>query len=149
MRGRQGLPDIQVRRTRSLLSALMRTRTVLAPFAALTLALISTGCAESYTNRMKFLDEMSTKGIEYRGQLQQQHTAPNEAACKIGWALLKADIPQDLDGVGPSSAWQAQSEEAYVKSCMTGEALPKPDPSGISARTPVPFQSGAAAPSPS
>ena len=127
----------------------MRTRTVPALFVAAAVILTAGCSAESYTNRMKFLDEMSTKGIEYRGQLQQQNTQPDEAACKIGWKLLDADIPADQELGHVSPTWAAQSQEAYVKSCMTGQPLPKPDPSGIPARTPVPFQPGAASPAPS
>ena len=111
--------------------------------AATVFTLSAAGCAASYSDRMKFLDEMSTKGIEYRGQLQQQNTPPDEAACKIGWRLLDADVPYDTDEGGVTPEWKAEVQEAYVKSCITGEALPKPDPSGVSARTPVPFSSAA------
>lgn len=101
------------------------------------------GCADAapYDERMAFLDEMSVKGIEYRQQLQAQATVPDEAACTIGWGLLKPAIPLDRWDTSPTPQWIAQVKEAYVKSCMTGEPIPKPDVSGIPARTPVPFGS--------
>lgn len=99
------------------------------------------GCAASYNERMTFLDQMSAKGIEYRGQLQKQGTDPSEQACGIGFDLLKPDIPSDQDGGDATPAWRAQVREAYMKSCLTGAARPKPDPSGVKAVTPVPFGS--------
>ncbi|BCJ67975.1 hypothetical protein GCM10009779_57560 [Polymorphospora rubra] len=47
-------------------------------------------------------------------------------------------MPADTDGTAPSQAWRAQVEEAYVKSCMTGELKPRPDVDGIDAVTAVP-----------
>jgi hypothetical protein len=100
------------------------------------------GCSPApYNERMAFLDQMSTKGIEYRGQLQKQGTEPSEKACSIGFSLLKPDIPSDVDGGGVSQGWRDQVREAYMKSCMTGQPRPKPDPSGVKAVTPVPFGS--------
>lgn len=113
--------------------------------AVLAAAALTAGCADSYDTRMKFLDKMSAEGIKYRGQLQQQETPPDKAACEIGWKLLDADPPYDANGGVATVEWKAQIQEAYVKSCMTGETLPKPDPSGVNARTVVPF-SGSPAP---
>lgn len=113
--------------------------------AVLAAVALTAGCADSYETRMKFLDKMSAEGIKYRSQLQQQATVPDKAACEIGWKLLDADPPYDGDGGATSLKWRGQVQEAYVKSCMTGETLPKPDPSGVSARTVVPF-SGSPAP---
>lgn len=121
-------------------------RHCVALLAALSIAIAAGGCsAASYEERMKFLDKMSAEGLKYRSQLQEQNTNPDAAACEIGWNLLSANIPSDITGAGPSSTWQAQVKEAYVKSCMTGETIPKPDPSGINARTPVPFSHSPAA----
>lgn len=128
----------------------MRNRTA-ALGVVLLLGLIAavSGCApHSYATRMKFLDDMSARGIEYRTQLQAQNTPPDEAACAIGWRLLDADVPYDEDGGVRSNEWNAEVKEAYIKSCMTGESLPKPDPSGIKARTPVPITSSAASAQP-
>jgi hypothetical protein len=109
------------------------------PAMALTLALVS-GCAASYDTRMAFLDRMSSSGIKYRGQLQQQGTDPSDKACGIGYDLLKPNIPNDEDG-NISIEWTNQVREAYVKACLTGKPRPKPDPSGIKAVSPVPFSS--------
>jgi hypothetical protein len=117
----------------------MVLRRVVVLATVLSILTATAACAASYNERMKFLDQMSAEGIKYRGQLQRQQTNPGVKACEIGWNLLNADVPSDIDGGGVSMEWRAQVEEAYVKSCMTGEALPKPDPSGINARTVVPF----------
>lgn len=123
----------------------MSRRKVTMIAAVLVVAALA-GCSPAeYDERMKFLDKMSAEGIKYRGQLQQQATVPNKAACEIGWNLLDADPPDDQRGSFESDQWMAQVQEAYVKSCMTGETLPKPDPSGVNARTVVPF-SGTPAP---
>jgi len=101
------------------------------------------GCsaeAGTYEKRSAFLDKMSAEGIKYRGSLQKQDTEPSRKACEQGWHLLDPDIPTN-EYSQSSSEWLAQLEEAYVKSCMTGETIPKPDPSGINARTAVPFPS--------
>jgi hypothetical protein len=90
---------------------------------------------------MSFLDEMSTKGIDYRKQLQKQGTEPSEKACSDGYALLDPDIPSDTDGGSVSPTWSDQVREAYLKSCLTGAPRPKPDPSGVKAVTPVPYGS--------
>ncbi|WP_305784973.1 hypothetical protein [Symbioplanes lichenis] len=119
-----------------------------APAVSLTAAAMLSllACTASYDERMKFLDDMSAKGITYRQQLQNQGTDPSEDACGKGWVLLKASIPSDDSGY-VSDEWRAQAEEAYVKSCLTGSARPKPDPSGVEAVTPVPFGSEKPAPS--
>jgi hypothetical protein len=123
----------------------MRSRNAFLAGALLALTAVVSGCASApYATRMKFLDDMSAKGIEYRTQLQTQRTPPDEAACAIGWRLLDADVPYDQAMAVSSNEWQAEVKEAYIKSCMTGESLPKPDPSGIKARTPVPITSTAA-----
>jgi hypothetical protein len=124
-----------------------RQTVAVAPVVALLLLAVA-GCSNPapYADRMKFLDDMSKKGIEYRGQLHQQGTEPSDTACKTGYYLLKADPPAD-DYMGPTPTWLAQVEEAYVKSCMTGAPRPKPDPSGIKAVTPVPVVSPMVSPS--
>ena len=125
-------------------------RVILIPLAAGVMTLA--GCAASYEDRMSFLDEMSTKGIEYRKQLQKQGTEPSEKACDDGYVLLDPNIPDDSDGGGTTPKWRDQVREAYIKSCLTGEARPKPDPSGVKAVTPVPHRSTTpttTAPSPS
>lgn len=113
-------------------------RAVSAGLAAV-LALAVGGCGKApYDERMKFLDDMSQKGIDYRTQLFDQRTDPSKEACEIGYDLLDPDIPTD-DEVGmTSTAWIERVEEAYVKSCMTGELKPKPDVDGVDAVTPVP-----------
>ena len=113
--------------------------------AVLTVAALAGCSAAPYDERMKFLDKMSAEGIKYRGQLQQQATPPNKAACEIGWKLLAADPPYDSEGFIRTPEWEAQVQESYIKACITGESLPKPDPSGVNARTVVPF-SGSPAP---
>jgi hypothetical protein len=125
----------------------MRLRHVAMIPALAGLLLMSAGCAESYEDRMKFLDQMSEKGVEYRGQLQQQGTELSEQACSDGYELLDPDIPYDTDGDTPSQKWKDQVKEAYMKSCLTGALRPKPDPSGVKAVTPVPH--GSEPPSPS
>ncbi|SNY72869.1 hypothetical protein [Paractinoplanes atraurantiacus] len=127
----------------------MKSRTVALAGVLLALAAAAIGCEPaSYATRMKFLDEMAAKGIEYRTQLHAQRTSPDEAACTIGWRLLDADAPSDEEGDFRSEQWRAEVKEAYVKSCMTGEPLPKPDPSGVKARTPVPITSAVPRPRP-
>ncbi len=124
----------------------MRNRNAALGGVLLALAGAVSGCAaEPYDKRMAFLDDMSARGVEYRTQLHAQKTPPDEAACAIGWRLLDATVPYDQGGGSWSNEWRAEVEEAYIKSCMTGELLPKPDPSGIKARTPVPITSAEAA----
>jgi hypothetical protein len=118
----------------------MKLRLVATP-SLLVIMLTLAGCAASYDERMKYLDQASQKGVEYRGKLQEQHTEPSRDACLIGFDLLKADPPADTDGGEVSKTWRDQVQESYVKSCMTGELRPKPDPSGIGAVTPVPISS--------
>lgn len=89
---------------------------------------------------MTFLDDMSSKGIAYRKDLQKQGTAPSETACGDGYDLLQPAIPFDAPS-GASPKWQDQVKEAYLKACMTGQPRPKPEPSGIKAVTPVPHGS--------
>ncbi|WP_146228116.1 hypothetical protein [Micromonospora sp. S4605] len=115
----------------------MRLRKVAACGVAVV-ALAASGCAASYEDRMKYLDEIAQKGIDYRAKLYEQKTEPSTEACKIGFDLLKANPPQDQDGGGTSSKWKEQVEEAYIKSCVTGELKPKPDVEGVDAVTPVP-----------
>jgi hypothetical protein len=105
----------------------------------LAAALLLTGCAASYKDRMNYLDTMTRDGLTYRTQLQKQGTQPSDAACTIGWNLLQAQPPDDTGSGTPSDTWLAQVKEAYVKACISGEARPKPEPSGINAVTPVPF----------
>jgi hypothetical protein len=112
-----------------------------AAFAAVVVGVTLSGCAASYDKRMSFLDEMSSRGIEYRQQLQQQGTQPSEDACDKGWGLLDADPPSDREGGGWTPEWKDQTREAYIKGCLTGAARPKPDPSGVDAVTPVPYGS--------
>ncbi|KXK59259.1 hypothetical protein AWW66_25245 [Micromonospora rosaria] len=98
---------------------------------------------------MKFLDDVAQKGIDYRVKLYEQETEPSQEACKIGYGLLKPSAPRDIDGSPPSSEWKAQVEEAYLKSCMTGELKPKPDVEGVDAVTAVPVTAPPASPAPS
>ncbi|MFF0256926.1 hypothetical protein ACFYPW_31075 [Micromonospora zamorensis] len=114
----------------------MRLRKV-AACGAVVVALAASGCAASYEERMKYLDEIAQKGIDYRAKLYEQRTEPSGEACKIGFDLLKASPPLDQDG-GSSKKWNDQVEEAYIKSCVTGELKPKPDVEGVDAVTPVP-----------
>ncbi|RLP93605.1 hypothetical protein [Micromonospora sp. CV4] len=112
-------------------------KVVTLPLVALALGVA--GCsAASYEERMKYLDEVSQKGIDYRSKLQEQKTEPSKDACTIGFDLLQAKPPTDRDGGIVTDTWRDQVKESYVKSCMTGELRPKPDPSGIDAVTPVP-----------
>lgn len=108
---------------------------------AVLVALVLSGCAASYPERMKHLDDVTNKGLTYRAQLQKQGTEPTKEACTDGWVLLQDNPPDDVTTGGVTERWQAQIKEAYVKACMTGGARPKPDPSGINAVTPVPFTS--------
>ncbi|WP_157632373.1 hypothetical protein [Salinispora pacifica] len=117
----------------------MKLRTV-ATAVALAAVLGATGCAASYEERMRHLDEVSAKGIAYRGQLYEQDTEPSREACTIGYDLLKNTPPYDRDGPDSiSKAWSDQVKEAYIKSCMTGELKPKPDVDGVDAVTSVPI----------
>lgn len=121
------------------------TTTTTAGAVVVAALLAVAGCAPApYETRMKFLDTMSQKGIEYRGQLQKQGTEPSEKACGIGYDLLQADPPADETSEYVSDAWRAQVREAYMKACLTGAPRPKPDPSGVKAVTPVPFTSPSA-----
>jgi hypothetical protein len=112
------------------------------------LVLAVAGCSTApYDERMKFLDEISQKGIDYRGELHKQKTTPSKDACKIGYDLLApAGVPHDVPG-GTSEKWRGQVEEAYIKGCMTGELKPKPDVDGVGAVTAVPVTAPPAAPS--
>ncbi|MEV0733979.1 hypothetical protein [Polymorphospora sp. NPDC050346] len=112
---------------------------------AVLLVLAVAGCAAPYDERMAFLDEIAQKGIDYRIKLYEQDTEPAVEACKIGFDLLDPDLPHDYD-TGVSPEWRAQVEEAYVKSCMTGELKPKPDVDGIDAVTAVPVTAPPASP---
>lgn len=98
---------------------------------------------------MKHLDEMAARGIEYRGQLQQQNTPISEEACGIGYDLLKNTPPEDQEAGGTSPKWREQVREAYMKACLSGQAAPKPDPSGIGAVSPSPYGSAVPSASPS
>ncbi|MFV2100007.1 hypothetical protein [Micromonospora sp. LOL_024] len=116
----------------------MRLRTVATlPLAAVVL--VVAGCAASYEERMTYLDEVSQQGIDYRTKLQEQNTEPSKEACSIGFDLLQAKPPYDRDGGHVTETWREQVKESYIKSCMTGELRPKPDPSGVDAVTPVPI----------
>jgi hypothetical protein len=117
-------------------------------------ALLAAGCgnlgsdvAYTYDKRVAFLDKMSAEGIKYRGQLQKQQTVPDQAACTLGWRLLNPEIPDDDSGDmdNGTKQWRAEVQEAYTKSCMTGQTIPKPDPSGVGARSVVPFSSSGSA----
>ncbi len=123
----------------------------LAPILVGAFALSGCGEVAPYDQRMQFLDEMSAKGIEYRGQLHQQGTEPVEASCSTGWTLLQASVPPDAiangGGAYATDEWKAQAKEAYVKACLTGQPRPKPDPEGVKAVTPVPHTSTPPSPS--
>lgn len=121
--------------------ALMRIRSVAAAGVVALLAVALGGCSKApYDERMKFLDDVSQKGIDYRVQLFDQKTEPSKDACKIGYDLLDPDLPPDMgDGMSTTPEWEKQVEEAYIKSCMTGELKPKPDVEGVDAVTGVPI----------
>jgi len=115
----------------------MRMRGVAVGVTAV-MALAVGGCGKApYDQRMKYLDEIAQNGIDYRVKLFEQKTDPSTEACKIGFDLLDPTAPNDQD-MGSSTKWLARVEEAYVKSCMTGELKPKPDVDGVDAVTPVP-----------
>ncbi len=117
----------------------MRLRTIAVGVMALAVLTLG-GCGkEPYNERMKFLDDISQKGIDYRTHLYDQQTEPSKEACKIGYDLLDPDLPADTEIGDTSAKWREQVEEAYVKSCMTGELKPKPDVDGVDAVTPVPI----------
>lgn len=117
----------------------MKLRTV-ATAVALAAVLGATGCAASHQERMKHLDQVSQRGIDYRDQLRAQDTDPSREACAIGYDLLQDAPPADQDGmVSTTDKWREQVKEAYVKSCMTGELKPKPDVDGVNAVTAVPL----------
>ncbi|MEE3919226.1 hypothetical protein V2I01_15275 [Micromonospora sp. BRA006-A] len=45
------------------------------------MTLTAAGCGKApYNERMKFLDGISQKGIDYRAQLYDQHTEPSKEA---------------------------------------------------------------------
>lgn len=115
--------------------------------AVVAVAAALQACAASYSQRMKHLDYVAAKGVAYRGQLHKQGTQPSEESCTTGWNLLQDAPPLDGDFGGVSPKWKGQVAEAFVKSCMTGQPRPKPDPSGVGAVTAVPFSSPSAAPS--
>ncbi len=105
-------------------------------------ALLLGGCATAtYEQKEKFLDRVSTDGVTYRGQLQKQKTDPSKDACKIGFDLHEYDMPNDLDSFSTSQELKDQIEEAFVRSCMTGETRPKPEPDGVDGVSPVPHGS--------
>lgn len=113
-------------------------RTVVVGMVALSVLAVG-GCGKApYNERMKFLDSISQKGIDYRAQLYDQHTEPSKDACKIGYDLLDPELPADSEVGDTTVKWREQVEEAYIKSCMTGELKPKPDVDGVDAVTPVP-----------
>jgi hypothetical protein len=95
---------------------------------------------------MQYLDDTAKRGVSYRARLQEQGTQPSKEACKLGYEQIKELPPQDEVG-HISEVWRKQVEEAFVKSCMTGELMPKPDPSGVDAVTPSPHPSSAVSPS--
>lgn len=115
------------------------------PVLALLLAVsvLLSGCAKkpSYEQKEKFLDRVSADGVTYRQQLLKQHTPPSVAACRIGFDLRDYAIPRDLDGVSTSDVYADQVEEAFIRSCATGEPRPKPEPAGTKGISPVPHQS--------
>ncbi len=105
-------------------------------------ALLLGGCSTaSYEEKEKFLDKVSADGVTYRGQLQKQKTEPSKEACKIGFDLHDYDMPNDYDVATTSQELKAQVEEAFVRSCMTGEPRPKPEPQGVDGVRPVPHGS--------
>jgi hypothetical protein len=126
----------------------MRIRSVAATGVVALLAVALGGCGRApYDERMKFLDDISQKGIDYRGKLYDQKTEPSKEACKIGYDLLDPSMPADTETGSTTAKWREQVEEAYIKSCMTGELKPKPDVDGVDAVTPVPVTARPAAPS--
>ncbi|MFG1892169.1 hypothetical protein ACGFIR_30420 [Micromonospora sp. NPDC049051] len=125
----------------------MRFRNVAASGIALAAMLGATGCGHpSYDERMQYLDKVSQQGIDYRVKLYEQKTAPSKDACAIGYELLDQSPPRDGD-LASSAKWLDRVEEAYIKSCMTGELKPKPDVDGVDAVTAVPVTAPPAAPS--
>lgn len=124
----------------------MKIRRVV-PYVIASASLVVAGaCGASYDERMKYLDSMAERGVAYRDKLYEQHTEPSKDACKIGYDLVGELPPSDSDA-GISDEWRAQVEEAFMKSCMTGELKPRPDVSGVDAVTPMPHSPRPSSPS--
>lgn len=95
-------------------------------------------CAAPYDVRMKHLDLTAQRGLDYRAKLLKQGTQPSKSACATGWGFVQDNPPNDGDGGGETEEWHTQIAEAFIKSCMTGEPRPRPEPSGVDAVTAVP-----------
>lgn len=108
----------------------------------LVIAVLAAGalqaCAASYKTRMAHLDLTAQRGLDYRAKLVKQGTQPSREACTTGYDLVDDNVPDDVEAGGESDTWRKQVAEAFIKSCMTGQPRPKPEPSGVDAVSAVP-----------
>lgn len=110
----------------------MRIRTV-GLVVAVAGAVLLAGCATaSYEERMAYLRKVAQQGADTH-QLLVSQEAPkiDQERCRDAWGGLRTnDAPSDMPGGGTTQQWQAQIEQFFVDSCVSGK--PKPVPDGVS-----------------
>jgi hypothetical protein len=76
-----------------------------------------------YDERVQFLREASSRGVEVHNLLAAQNTVVTDEACRSANSALNADAPK----VGTNNpdqterkAWQALVEQTFMKACVAG-----------------------------
>jgi outer membrane murein-binding lipoprotein Lpp len=111
----------------------MRTRITDVVVAAVVGATLLAGCATaSYDERMTYLHKVAQRGVETH-QLLVSQEAPkvDQDRCRKAWGGLNTnDAPSDVAGGGRTADWDAQIEQFFVDSCVSGKPKPVPGQSG-------------------
>jgi len=87
------------------------------------------GCATaSYDERMAYLRKVAQQGADTH-QLLVSQEAPkiDQERCREAWGgLNNSDAPSDVPGGGMTAQWNAQIEQFFVDSCVSGKPKPVP-----------------------
>lgn len=77
-----------------------------------------------YDERMQFLREASSRGVEVHNLLAAQNTAVTDEACRNANSALNSDAP-DVARNAPDQtereAWNVLVEQTFMKACIAGE----------------------------
>lgn len=105
----------------------MHTRLVVAVCAG-TLAIASCTTTSTYEERMQYLRKVANQGAETHQLLKSQDATVDAERCKGAYGGLQTinDRPRDTQSGGFSPAWNAQIEQFFVDSCVSGKPKPVP-----------------------
>jgi hypothetical protein len=94
-------------------------------FAGIALVVMVGACGDiGYDERVQFLREASSRGVEVHNLLAAQNTIVTDEACRGASNALNSDAP-DVATNDPDQterkAWTALVEQTFMKACVAGE----------------------------